>query len=306
MPYIKNPIIYPSGFVSVDVAKVNQNFSILADAFYNSDPENNPINRACYVGATPPNNPKVGQLWLDISVNPPVLKVYDGVNWQSKISLADNAVNATNADKIDGFHASQTPAPNVIVPLDANGILDLSATYVKSNVYTFRRVDLTNATSDYFLQVGEEAIINFTNKTSVPLRIATQSGTYYEMDLISFVPIKTGSAGPIFLNPNNTTYSNAFKFMNVFINDNSGVLGGRTTYSAFRITWAGAHTRIYIHNVTVAKSVKSLSHLWESVNSCSLSMELTYWDDTSTDWISLGTITFPQSYSGYILVRRLA
>jgi hypothetical protein len=50
------------------------------------------------------------------------------------------------------------------------GILDLSAAYVKSNVYTFRRVNLTGATSDYELQVGEEAIINFTNTTSVPLQ----------------------------------------------------------------------------------------------------------------------------------------
>ena len=28
---------------------------------------------------------------------------------------------AKNADMVDGFHASQTPAPNVILPLDANG-----------------------------------------------------------------------------------------------------------------------------------------------------------------------------------------
>jgi hypothetical protein len=51
----------------------------------------------------------------------------------------------------------------------------------------FRRIDLTNASSDYNLQVGEEAIINFTNATSVPLRIATQSGTYYEVDLLVYV-----------------------------------------------------------------------------------------------------------------------
>jgi hypothetical protein len=43
------------------------------------------------------------------------------------------------------------------------------------------------------LQVGEEAIINFTNATSVPLRIATQSGTYYEMDVFIFHVISGGN-----------------------------------------------------------------------------------------------------------------
>jgi hypothetical protein len=95
--------------------------------------------------------------------------------------------------------------------------LDLSATYVKSNVYTFRRVDLTNATSDYNLQVGEEAIINFTNATSVPLRIATQSGTYYECHLVVVIQegLRVGVGNHIFLNPNNTTYSNAFVYASI-------------------------------------------------------------------------------------------
>jgi len=135
MPYVRNPITYPSGKVSEDTAKINTNFSILADAFYNSDPENSPIYRACYVGITAPLNPKVGQIWvdtsvappvikvyngtswlevkpasvdeptspyvgqiwLDTSVNPPVLKIYDGVNWQSNVS---------NADKLDGQEGS--------------------------------------------------------------------------------------------------------------------------------------------------------------------------------------------------------
>ena len=168
-------------------------------------------------------------------------------------------------------------------------------------------MDLSNATSDYMLQVGEEAIIRFTDTTSVPLRIATQNGTYYEMDLISFTPIRTGARGAVFLNPNNTTYSDAFRFMNVYINDNaSGVVGGKISYSAFRISWAGTHVRVYIHNITVAKSVKGFAHMWDGVNGCSISIELTYWNDTTTLWTSLGTITFPQQTSGYILVRRLA
>jgi hypothetical protein len=96
--------------------------------------------------------------------------------------LGPNAQNQLiqylNADKVDGFDASQTPAPNTIPVALSTGKLDIG--WLPDGIGSgYRRVDLTGATSDYNLQVGEEAIINFTNTTSVPLRIATQSGTYY-------------------------------------------------------------------------------------------------------------------------------
>ncbi len=206
----------------------------------------------------------------------------------NQVVVESNAVN-DNFDLLSQAFLNNDPATRVL----------------KSDVYTFRRVDLSNATSDYNLQVGEEAVINFTNAITVPLRIATQSGTYYEMDLISFVQLRTGINRAIFLNPNNTTYSNAFLFMNIYHTDDLGLGSGKFTYGGFRITWAGAHARVYIHNITVAKSVKSFTHTWDTYRS-SISIELTYWNDTTTAWTSLGTIVFPQAYSGYILVRRLA
>jgi hypothetical protein len=218
-------------------------------------------------GSTAPNLAYPGKIWIDAN---DFLQYSDGSTWKN--------IKASFADTVDGFHASQTPTANTIPVALPTGKLDIG--WLPDN---FRRVDLTNATSDYMLQVGEEAIINFTNATSVPLRIATQNGTYYEMDLISFVPIRTGSRGEIFLNPNNTTYSNAFVFMSVYIADNqSSVSSGKSTYNAFRITWGGAHARVYIHNITVAKSVKSFAHMWDSLNGCTVAMELTYWNDTTT------------------------
>jgi hypothetical protein len=194
------------------------------------------------------------------------------------------------------------------VPLNANGILDLSATYVKSNVYTFRRVDLTGATSDYNLQVGEEAIINFTNATNVSLHIATQSGTYYECHL---VPSNTGgtSSGvgaPVFLNPNNTTYSNSFVYVELYM-ETIGAGSGCTTYSAFRCGYVITSLIFYITNFTQYKGVKGIYNEYGRSNTypCVVIFS-TDWRDTSTNWTSLGTITFPQSTSGYILIRRLA
>jgi hypothetical protein len=215
---------------------------------------------------------------------------------------------AGSADTVDNFHASQTPAPNVIVPLDSNGVLNLSATYVKSNVYTFRRVDLTNATSDYMLQVGEEAIINFTGATSVPLKIATQSGTYYEVHLVcSNIGGESGAnTNWIFLYPNNTTYTNAFRFARFFVNS-YGSIGDVATFSAFCCGWGLINCVFYLTNFTQYKNIRGFfdtygtTHNWPG-----LFIFSTDWRDTTTSWTSLGTVTFPQSTSGYILVRRLA
>jgi len=212
-----------------------------------------------------------------------------------------------DADTLNGFRASLTPAPNVIVPLNASGVLDLSATYVKSSVYTFRRVDLTNATSDYELQVGEEAYISFSNATSVPLRIATQSGTYYECHLIcSNAYTISGTSNPIFLNPNNTTYTNAFIYAEM-VRSSSGFGSGYFTYSAFRCGWAFSNSTFFITNFTQYKNVKGLKDLYGISEGCPLIVAFsTDWRDATTAWTSLGTITFPQATSGYILVRRLA
>ena len=217
-----------------------------------------------------------------------------------------------NADTVDGFHASQTPAPNVIVPLDASGVLDLSATYVRSNVYTFRRVDLTNATSDYMLQVGEEAYISFSNATSVPLRIATQSGTLYNLYIYLTSPSfaqGNGVVNSVFLLPNNTSYANAFYRAGALWDSNGGSAAYSGNISAFELigNCYPANCFSIIYNETKHKSITSISvHgglntsnyvRWQHINCV--------WNDYTTEWTRLGIITFPVSSSGYVLVRRL-
>ena len=248
MPYTKNPIVYPSGFVSVDVAKVNENFSILADAFVNDDPTTGIVK---------------------------------------------------NADTVDGFHASHTPAPNTIVPLNANGILDLSASYVRSNVYTFRRVDLTEATSDYELQVGEEAIIRYNNERIIPLHISTRNGTVYEMIVLY-------STNPTYFYPNNISYPNQFRSYRLYnylhhgnwVIASEGYIG--LAESGFRLF--GGVNRALIFNETVHRSI--VLH-YADVTAYHHGISVAFWGNTTTPWTSLGTIEFILSNSGYILVRRL-
>jgi len=216
------------------------------------------------------------------------------------------------ADTVDGFHASLTPAPNVIVPLNSNGVLDLSASYVKSGVYTFRRINLTFASSDYYLQVGEEALINFHNTTSVPLKISTHTGTLYNLYIYLLQPSfaqGNGVIGSAFLYPNNTTYTNAFYRSGALWDSawNGAVYSG--VISAFELIGncypANCFAIIYNeinHKSTTAFSVHAGINTsnyarWQHINCV--------WNNYTINWASLGTITFPIQSSGYILVRRL-
>jgi hypothetical protein len=166
---------------------------------------------------------------------------------------------------------------------------------------------LTSAGSNYLLQVGEVAKIDFTNTTSQPLRIATQNGTYYEMHLI---PSNTGGTSgatdaPIFLNPNDTTYSGSFYYAQVIMASN-GLGSSYLTYSNFRIGHSYSSITIYITNRNIYKNIKGFydrygrSEFFPAINIFS-----TDWRNTTTAWTILGTVVFPQSSSGTILVRRL-
>jgi hypothetical protein len=294
-----NPSTPYQNQVATELNTANTNFTVLGQAFYNNDPSSNPVLRASYVGSSAPSNPVAGMTWLDTSFNPPVLKVYDGNNWQSNIA---------NANTVNNFPASLTPAPNTIVPLNSNSVLDLSNTYVKSSVYTFRRVNLTNATSDYLLQVGEEAYFSFSNASSVALHIATQSGTYYEMHVIcsNTGGTSNGSTNGIILLPNNTSYSNAIKSAYIY-RDGSASNNGNSTYSGFLLGEGYSSSIIYITNFTQYKNTRAIFDFYGVSNSYpALYLVSCDWQDTSTAWTSLGTVSFPQSSSGYILVRRLA
>jgi len=313
MPYTPKPFNPTTPYqnqVVTELNLANDNFTILSQAFLNNDPTSNPILRASYVGTTPPTNPVAGTTWLDTSTTPPTLKVYDGSNWQSNVY---NSINADNSNKVGGFPASQTPAPNTILPLNASGILDLSASYMKSDIYTFRRVDLTNATSDYMLQVGEEAYISFSDATSVSLKIATQNMTLYNLYIYLTSPSfaqGNGVEASSFLLPNNTSYTNAFYRVGAAWDSNNSNYVYSANISAFELIgnlfpgncFAIIYNEIN-HKSTTAISVHAGMNTynyvrWQQINSV--------WNDYTTSWTSLGTITFPKSSSGFILVRRLA
>ena len=168
---------------------------------------------------------------------------------------------------------------------------------------TCRRVDLTNATSDYDLQTCEEAIIRFTNQRYVPLRIATGNDRLYEIFLRYSVSLWVDS--PTYLNPNNTTYASSFSHTSYAW----GSMGYQTwvhhttSDHAFRLFYHTAHSYIILD--TTRRILKGfVSHEGGEAH-IGYGIFSTKWHSNLVSWTSLGTLSFPRAMSGYILVRRL-
>jgi len=230
-----------------------------------------------------------GKIW--VSDTQPAM-FYDGTTWQS-----------FNAGLLNGFPVSATPTPNTLLPLNANAQFPASVFPAGIGNGYANPINLTSATADYLLQVGEVAYISFNSATIVPLHIATSNGTYYECRLIS--SNTSGSNSAIYLNPNNTTYSNAFltATWTVFM---SGSGASSTTLNSFHIGEVIPHTTVFISNFTTVKSIMAIN-LYTGISwAPGVVVALNLWNDTTTPWTSLGTITFPQATTGYVLIRRLA
>ena len=170
----------------------------------------------------------------------------------------------------------------------------------------FTRVDLTNATEDYLLKVGEEAYISFNNVTTLPMRIATVNDSYYEAYLIPSNPGTLGdTATRVKLLPNNTEYSNQIVFSYIFRVSNNFA----STYEAsshFYIGAGYANISMWIVNRKQYKNVRAIADTYGHSTYYPIIIEISNdWRDTTTEWTSLGTIVFPLSTSGEIIVRRL-
>jgi len=169
-------------------------------------------------------------------------------------------------------------------------------------------VDLTNATSDYDLQIGQKAIINFSNNTSKPLRIATANGRIYKMYLnVSNDFSNSGADGNVFLQPNNNTYTNSFYNTTIYRNSSGLFSGYQATFNSFRLGYGFIFNEIHIQNFTTAKLLKLTILGWGYLAHFPLlEIAVSAWNDTTTAWTSLGTLVFPVSTSGKVIVERLA
>ena len=91
-----------------------------------------------------------------------------------KVKNASNADNANNADTVDGYHASQTPAPNVIPVTDANGVL--SPDWIPS---MFDSVRVISPSANTIYQETAPCLIMVISQDLYGLELSPDGSTWY-------------------------------------------------------------------------------------------------------------------------------
>lgn len=163
-------------------------------------------------------------------------------------------------------------------------------------------LDVSNYTIDYYLRRGETAIVNYSASTSVPLHIKTVEGMY-EVIIHGDKSI-TPSTGRVVLKANNTNYSGA-----VYQSTRYGTGTNTDSYwqGTFDNFWV-AEGRCDLAKLEISTITKTKASLVQSTGYTTFRAPVignSSWEDTTTAWTSLGTITFPFAQSGTILIRRI-
>lgn len=161
--------------------------------------------------------------------------------------------------------------------------------------------DLSTATADVHLEIGQEGYKDISASTSEATNIAT--GEHQEYDW-SWEP--TGSLAAnnqMNLQPNNTTYASAFRFIDIYYS--SALAGSNTTYNDFQVFTGPAITfaKGKLGTTTTNKwfTLEGLARdatLWYGL------FETSYWNNTTIAWSSLGTWTFAVASTGRLSFRR--
>ncbi len=186
---------------------------------------------------------------------------------------------------------------------------DPATRVLKSDVYTFRRVNLSGATSDYDLQLGEEAyyVWDTASSTSLPLRIRV-SGMLYEMIVV--VSERRNTALHLTLLPNNMTYSSAFQRTVIYPNGiDASVNNMKFTLDSISYQQVGGGGTLvsWLQTTTMNKGEKHFMTLHYSGVSISYFMLGSHrWNNTITVWSSLGTLTInAPNGTIHVSIRRL-
>jgi hypothetical protein len=240
------------------------------------------------------------------------------ITWANiKTSLA-STFQAAGSYAESGANAditSLSALTNGIVGTSGNQTISGSKTFTGSVDLQGNFINNTSAVSDISLTVGSAAYVDVSSSTSVILHIATGDNQLYEITC-SMLGASAASSGQTILSPNNTTYTNFFKYdvitessssqSQLAAYSNAPVLGYSGDPRCIKATVSTKTTSKWtisesIGQVPGPQTYSSRTHsLWQSAASSSGA------GDTTTAWSSLGTITFPVSTSGRVYVKRIA
>lgn len=172
-------------------------------------------------------------------------------------------------------------------------------------------VDLTSATSDYTLAVGQTATLTYTSATSVPLHVATVEGIY-EVTLAG-TSRPASANGDVILFPNNYTTGSDSNYYRAFSRtrlewNGSNFLTTTNTYSGMPINYGVALvSQAVINTHLLCKSLEA-SFYGQLLNGDGNDFGFIgcKWNNATMQWVSLGTVAFTATaQSGKIVIKRI-
>ncbi len=219
--------------------------------------------------------------------------------------------SGTAADTVDDFHASQTPTASYCSVATSTGVLNNG--WLNDSIRGYEHpIDPVayytgHSNTNYPISVGEVCKVTFSSAQTVPLRIATSSGQIFDVGIYTTNTGGTsgGGNGHIYLEPNDTTYSNAFVY-NEYQRSTSSASNSSETNDHFRLGYAFGSSRCELINFAGYKCAKGMYDIYGIASSWPFMCIFdTVWQNTTTAWSSLGTIHFAQNSTGFILIRRI-
>ena len=191
--------------------------------------------------------------------------------------------------------------------IGAGSVFTLYKAAGASSLVSYNPIDISGRRSDYPMRAGEVVYKTYTSATSVPLYVTTVEGGEYELIINGDRSLIGSNTNAITLNPNNTTYTNAIRFINVWSSYTTPVPNGSASMiSSFNI----AGKCVLTAKIVICTSVKSKTIVGYYYAADTTPVQIfvnisNIWEDTTTAWASLGTLNFPYAQSGTIIIRRI-
>lgn len=233
---------------------------------------------------------------------PSAASVGDGfvVSVHNSDALFPKTLTPNGTDTINGLNASVSLNADESVFLTTDGAGAWYAVAARQPSV----LDLSSATTDHQLAVRQKAVINFTSATSIPLHIACGDGQIYRMYILwSDTFLTSARSNTKSLLPNNTTYTGSILHTQL-----ANGAGYQAAIDAFQLGVGWEPVSAYsaeIFTSTNSKSVLSRGFDYQYGAAWYNAIAHDFWNDTTTAWTSLGTVTLVYARSGQIVIERI-
>jgi hypothetical protein len=161
------------------------------------------------------------------------------------------------------------------------------------------------------LGIGQSSKSSFTAATSMPLHIACGDGQIYEIEIAgTYTP--AAPATHSILQPNNAVpTTNSFALLANYGSSapvNGVVYGGTLADGGFTLEVSSSSILFSTSKIfTSTLNKKCLTQARSQANAATFIAQLgSTWNDTSTVWSSIGTLIFPNAWTGVVIATRIA